>query len=115
MVDMQDSANKAMHAILAARRIKAMGQAALDPACEDATEHLPVTEIIAMAEAVEDEALERLLRADVKLWKVAACIEMTEATMLELSATADSMILKRFENILPKIAELSEKLSTFKT
>jgi len=101
-----------MIAIQAARRIQALARAALDPACEDVCEHLPVTEIMAMADAIEDEALERLLRRDVNLWKVAACVDNIEPTMVDIAATADQMILKRFENILPKVAELAEKLGT---
>lgn len=101
-----------MIAIQAARRVQALARAALDPACEDVCEHLPVTEIMAMAEAIEDEALERLLRQNIKLWKVAACVDNIEPSMVDIRAAAEPMILQRFENILPKIGELAEKLGS---
>ena len=104
-----------MIAIIAARRIQALARAALDPACEDVCQDLPVTEIMAMADAIEDEALERLLRLDANLWKVAACVDGMEPTVVDIKATADPVILRRFENILPKVTELAKKLDRFKS
>ena len=43
-----------------------------------------------------------------------ARVDNIKPTMVDIAATADRMILKRFENILPKVAELAEKLGTIK-